>query len=132
MRVRGFRPDLVSYRPSEIPSEVEPEVDLWIECKKVKISKLKTLAQYLPFSQIYWFHLDHMLRKKRIDLEGLSEIEIIGVNITKRDLAILENSLITQSPIWNVKQDGGSNITITTLNSEICIEFINIKTKSDH
>ncbi len=122
-RYRGFKPDLVAFKNPEIPQEVNPEIDIWIECKEVKIAKLQTLARYLSSSRICWFHLNHIMSRK---LEGFLEstnVEQIGVDMNNKNQSLLERSLLTQSPVWSIEDYEHSHLTIATLNSQIDIQF---------
>ncbi|MHA1995915.1 MAG: hypothetical protein ACW97Z_15365 [Candidatus Hodarchaeales archaeon] len=122
-RYRGFKPDLVAFKQPEVPQEVNPEIDIWIECKEVKISKLQTLARYLSSSRICWFHLNHIMSRK---LEGFTEsmnVELIGVELNNKNQSLLERSLLTQSPVWSIEDYEHSHLTIATLNWRIDIRF---------
>ncbi len=126
-RYRDFKPDLVSFKKPENPREVTSEVDIWIECKKVKISKLSTLVRYLPSASIYWFHLSQIITRKMKNEEVPPKVKLIGIEITKKDLALLESSILTQSPSWSVHRYEHSQFIIDTLHSEIHIKFQNIR-----
>ena len=129
-RFRGFRPDLVAFKNPEIPNEITPDIDTWIECKKVKISKLKKLARYLPTSHIYWFHLNHYITKKMATILDSKNVKLVEVQMTQKDLSQLGNSLLKQSPTWNVEQSKDSQMIIGILDHEFIIEFHVIKSSS--
>jgi len=125
-RYRGFKPDLVAFKNPENPQDENPEIDIWIECKKVKISKLKTLSRYLPSSRIYWFHVNHVVSRKIEKLMDSTHVELIDVNLNKNNLALLERSLLTQTPIWHVLFYEHSNMTIDVLNKRLKIKYQNL------
>ncbi len=122
-RYRRFKPDLIAFKNPEIPQEMNSDIDIWIECKKVKISKLKKLARYLPTSKIYWFHLNHNITRKMKPILDSKNVELVEVRMRRKDQTRLENSLLNHSPIWNVKQYEPSQVIISTLNNEINVEF---------
>jgi hypothetical protein len=122
-RFRGFKPDLVAFKNPEIPQEVKPDIDIWIECKKVKISKLKKLARYLPTATIYWFHHNHHLSPKTESILTSRNIELVETKMTRKDQSFLENTLLTQFPLWKVKSYEHSQVIIGTLDKEIMVEY---------
>ncbi|MFW9996818.1 MAG: hypothetical protein ACFFD4_32550 [Candidatus Odinarchaeota archaeon] len=105
-RFRRFKPDLISFRESEIPGISEPRaVDTWIECKNVKIDKLLKLSRYLPNCGIYWFNTVNFFqqfldtfRKKKLKIK--SNVHLIGVKIEPKFLEQLYSSLYSRKVSW--------------------------------
>ncbi|PWI48685.1 hypothetical protein CEE45_05595 [Candidatus Heimdallarchaeota archaeon B3_Heim] len=124
-RYRRFKPDLVAFRNPEIPHEMKPEIDIWIECKKVKLSKLMKLARSLPSTKIYWFHLNHYIKRK-LKTKAFSDstnVKLIGVTLNRMNQTFVERSLLSQHPIWRVQQTKNSQLQISILNSKIDVDF---------
>ncbi|MFX0095484.1 MAG: hypothetical protein ACFFBD_27355 [Candidatus Hodarchaeota archaeon] len=96
-----YRPDLISWRPSEIPTQITMVPDVWVECKYVKIEKLIRLGHQFPNSKIYWFHkYNHFLKQK----ENLPpNINLIGVETIDNTWNHLEYNLTSKRPYWRFK-----------------------------
>ncbi|MFX1513580.1 MAG: hypothetical protein ACFFCQ_13430 [Promethearchaeota archaeon] len=105
-RYRKYRPDLISFKEPEIPLETEREVNLWIECKKVKLRKLIKLGRTLPYSNIFWFqkfeilnrNLNNVFSKRKYPLP--TNIHLIGIKLNNETWNILQSSLFIKHPSW--------------------------------
>jgi hypothetical protein len=106
-RYHNFRPDLIVWRKGEISSE-EFVPDLWIECKKVKLSKILKLARGLSRTSIVWFHkiyslekvLNSVQRKQKYKLPV--NVQLIGINASTQTWNYLSESFNLKHPYWRV------------------------------
>ena len=123
---RRYKPDLIAFRVPEIPHETEPEVNIWVECKKVKSSKLKKLSRYLPSSEIYWFHtyptLLKVIKTKKVAFS--TNIHLIGIELNHKNRLHLENSLLKQKLVWKILQITDERLEITIQGKASEIHFI--------
>jgi hypothetical protein len=107
----GYKPDLVSFVPSEIPRRLEKNVGTWVECKDVKIKKLVKLAKSLPRSKIFWFNIEgyfHNLLKSakiRKKLSKFSNLFLIGIKGKEKDITFLANTLTKKNIGWIIRQE---------------------------
>lgn len=106
IRVRGYRPDLVAFRPPAISGRADPELDLWVECKQVGFDKLQKLARYRPHARLVWVHharyFDRVLasRQARRHHIKLRALHLVGLAIPARFEAHLRETLATRTPHW--------------------------------
>ncbi|MFX0013188.1 MAG: hypothetical protein ACFFB2_02915 [Promethearchaeota archaeon] len=101
-----YRPDLIAWGRSEIPTKEEWIPSMWIECKHVKIKKLIKLSRAFPFSNIVWFHLMRPLAKV---LEGIqskqylfSNVQLIGIKTLDKNWDSLKESINLKQPQWGI------------------------------
>jgi hypothetical protein len=124
-RYRRYKPDLIAFKEPEIPHEIHPDVYLWVECKKVKISKLKKIGRYLPSSEIYWFHtystLLKIVKTKKVVLP--TNIHLIGVETETKNRLHLENSLLKQQIIWKIIKITNKRLVISSRNFTSTIHY---------
>jgi hypothetical protein len=105
-RFLGYKPDLISFIPSDIPRRLEKEVGIWVECKDVKIKKLKKLASSLPRSKIFWFNIEryfHNLLKStkiRKQLNKFDNLYLIGITGKAKDIKFLTDTLTKKNLSW--------------------------------
>ncbi len=125
IRVNRYRPDLVSWRESEIPTKLEKIPDLWIECKQVKIKKLSKLSRTLPLSKIVWVHTFQSLSrvmnnaKSKIKYQLTSNVHMIGIDASPVTWNSLEESISTKSLRWEVTLHEKNFMTIFTSSKSI-------------
>ncbi|MHA2504213.1 MAG: hypothetical protein ACXAE3_15245 [Candidatus Kariarchaeaceae archaeon] len=109
-RHHGYRPDLLAMRPHPDPKIVEDEIDLWVECKQVKLAKLDDLVRYCN-APIYWFHtLRHLKRavlpRSLKKFKRLSKVVMIGISEETR---VLEQYLDAE---WVILTDDDGNLQV--------------------
>lgn len=129
-RFSKFRPDLLSWRESEIPAKEEKIPDIWIECKKVKYKKLLKLSKSLPNSKIVWINTLQSLKqvtsktKTRSKIKKASNIQLIGIDTLMEAWKSLEASISTKQNKWMVTLPERNLMTVTIENQvEITLQF---------
>ncbi|MHA2203659.1 MAG: hypothetical protein ACW991_08210 [Candidatus Hodarchaeales archaeon] len=130
-RLNRFKPDLISWRKPEIPTKEKLIPELWIECKQVKLKKLKKLSRALPLSQIIWIHSKQSLtriirniqsRKRRYSL--VSNVQVIGIETSKSNWEALEESINIKKPQWGINRHSNTLMKINVRASDpIPLEF---------
>ncbi|MFX1253511.1 MAG: hypothetical protein ACFFCZ_18015 [Promethearchaeota archaeon] len=105
-----YRPDLISWRQPEIPTQVELVPDLWIECKHVKINKLIKLGREFSNSKIYWFHKFKYFERRKEELP--QNVYLIGVEAASNVWDLLKDSLFFKGPYWRFTCDGKDPKTV--------------------
>lgn len=129
-RFRRYKPDLLKLRGSDVPNQITPEVDTWVECKQVSVDKLVKLARYLPAAEIYWFHTAHhfetLLRdpKHRRPLKKAKNLSLIGIDLTREFSTHLQDELAQKNPHWDVIP-GNKGLEIRTPTTHSWIEYRN-------
>lgn len=125
-RLNRFKPDLISWRQPEIPTKEELIPDLWIECKHVKLKKLKKLSRALPLSQIIWIHSKQPLTRtnkniqsKKVRHSFTSNIQLIGIRTSKSNWKFLEESIDTKKPQWGINRHSNTLMVINVRGSNI-------------
>jgi uncharacterized protein YaeQ len=127
-RFLGYKPDLISFVPSEIPRRMEKNVGTWVECKDVKIKKLIKLAKSLPRSKIFWFNIEryfHTLLKSASISKRLSKFNnlfLIGIKGKEKDIKFLANTLTKKNMSWVVRQEK-ARLEITSKTWRKTIQF---------
>ncbi|MHA2327677.1 MAG: hypothetical protein ACXACR_04085 [Candidatus Hodarchaeales archaeon] len=105
-RVNRYRPDLIAWGKSEIPTKEERTPNLWIECKHVKIKKLIKLSRALPFSDVVWIHLVRPLTRTIEAIQSrhrlASNVHLIGIETSNRNWESLEESINIKQPHWRI------------------------------
>ncbi|MHA2243810.1 MAG: hypothetical protein ACXADY_02485 [Candidatus Hodarchaeales archaeon] len=119
-RLNRYRPDLIAWRESEIPTKEELIPDLWIECKHVKFKKLIKLGRALPLSNVVWIHTMHSLcrtidniKSKRVKNQLPSNVQVIGIETSNLNWKSLEESVNTHHLQWKVTRNPRNSIEIT-------------------
>jgi hypothetical protein len=131
-RFRKYKPDLISFKPSEIPNRLEKEVKIWVECKKVALKKLKGLVNSLPHSEIYWFHKEtyfqKVLKSSKVKnkLRGLTNLNLIGIKSQKYPIDSLALELGGKNPGWMLKRLD-THLKLTTDILKEIVTFSSIK-----
>lgn len=118
-RINRFKPDLIAWRKSEIPTEEKLIPDIWIECKHVKLKKLKKLSRILPLSQIVWMHskqsltqiIKNLQPRKVKDLLALN-VQLIGITTSKQNWKSLEESIDRKKPQWEINRHSKDKMMI--------------------
>ena len=127
-RYRRYKPDLIAFKEPEIPHGLQPDVHIWVECKKVKISKLKKIGRYLPSSEIYWFHSYSTLLKivntKKVVLP--TNIQLIGVEMDRKIRLHLESSILKQQIFWKITKITKKRLEITTKGFFSVVNYISL------
>jgi hypothetical protein len=109
-KFRKYKPDLISFSPSEIPRRMTQEIDLWIECKKLSIKKLIKLSHNLPHSKIYWFHTQKAFQKIlsnikiKLKLKALKNLKLIGVTSKYNPFKSLAIELGKKNQAWQLQR----------------------------
>ncbi len=124
-RLYKYRPDLVSWRESEIPTKEEKIPDLWIECKHVKYKKLLKLSRALPHSKIIWMHTLRSLKrtisntKTKTKLQRASNVQLIGIDTLMETWKSLEESISTKQNQWMVTLHERNLMTVSVEDQSI-------------
>ncbi|MFX0207029.1 MAG: hypothetical protein ACFFDT_13660, partial [Candidatus Hodarchaeota archaeon] len=124
-RVNRFRPDLIAWTKSEIPTEEKPIPDLWIECKQVKLKKLEKLSRLLPFTQIIWINSKQSLNRTLNNLHSRrkkifpSNVQMIGIMTSKDNWESLIESINPKKPQWRVNRHSKELLVINVTRTEI-------------
>ena len=130
-RLSRFKPDLIAWRKSEIPTQENLIPDLWIECKHVKLKKLRKLSRILPFSQIVWIHSKQSLsrtlkiiqsKKKNRNLN--SNVQMIGIEASEADWESLMDSINVKKLHWGVRRQSNDRMEINTRESDNSISLV--------
>ena len=130
-RLSRFKPDLIAWRKSEIPTQENLIPDLWIECKHVKLKKLRKLSRILPFSQIVWIHSKQSLsrtlkiiqsKKKNRNLN--SNVQMIGIEASEADWESLMDSINAKKLHWGVRRQSNDRMEINTRESDNSISLV--------
>ena len=130
-RLNRFKPDLIAWRKSEIPTQENLVPDLWIECKHVKLKKLRKLSRKLPFSQIVWIHSKQSLtrtlkniqsRKKSIFLS--SNVQLIGIETSETNWESLKDSINVKKLHWGVLRHSSDRMVINIRETGIPISLV--------
>ncbi|MFX0174415.1 MAG: hypothetical protein ACFE9L_21260 [Candidatus Hodarchaeota archaeon] len=106
-RYRNYRPDLIVWRKGEISSE-DLVPDLWIECKRVKLSKIFKLARGLTRTMIVWIHKLHSLEKVLKSVQRKQKykppvnVQLIGINASAHTWNYLSESFSLKLPHWRI------------------------------
>ncbi len=129
-KFRNYRPDLLVFGKSEIPSDLSEVVDIWVECKTTSIKKMQRLSRYLPNSKLYWFHTNSYFqaimrtKKSRSQLKELKNLNLIGIKVNKIMLRSIQEELKLKRLSWIIKhKDEG--VEITGAHFKGLVEFIN-------
>lgn len=118
-RFNRYKPDLISWKESEIPTKEELIPDLWIECKAVKLKKLIRLSKALPLSTIIWIHFlkplsrtvkNFQSKKKKYNLA--SNLKLIGIETSNNNQVFLGGSIDAKYLQWEVTQQARNSIDI--------------------
>ncbi|MFX1506877.1 MAG: hypothetical protein ACFFDC_12305 [Promethearchaeota archaeon] len=125
-RVNRFRPDLIAWTKSEIPTEEKPIPDLWIECKQVKLKKLERLSRILPFTQIIWINSKQSLTRTLKNLHSRrrkkdfpSNVQLIGISTSKDSWESLIESINEKKPQWRINRHSKELLVIDVTGTEI-------------
>ncbi len=124
-RLYKYRPDLMSWRESEIPTKEEKIPDLWIECKQVKLKKLLKLSRTLPLSEIVWIHTFQSLNRtinnvrSQIKYKLASNVHLIGIDASPVTWNSLEESISTKSLRWEINLHEKNSMKIFTSSKSI-------------
>jgi hypothetical protein len=124
-RFHRYRPDLVNFQQSEIPSENKMIPKLWVECKQVKIKKLIRLGKMLPYSKIVWISKYYSLNKAIKAIRNKKKIQLplnvhpIGVKLSIQDESDLSKSFTNKPIKWNIIRKNESNLLISVNSAEI-------------
>ncbi len=125
-RVNRFKPDLIAWRQPEIPTKDKLIPDLWIECKHVKLKKLKKLSRALPLSQIIWIHSKQSLTRTIKNIKSKNErdflasnIQLIGIETSKTNWESLEESIDIKKPLWGINRHSNTSMMINVRASNI-------------
>ena len=108
IRTNRYKPDLIAWTKSEIPTEEKPIPDLWIECKHVKLKKLQNLSRILPFTQIIWIHSKQALTRTLKNSHSRrgnffpSNVQLIGITTSKDNWDSLIHCINEKMPRWRV------------------------------
>ncbi|MFX1517410.1 MAG: hypothetical protein ACFFC6_13985 [Promethearchaeota archaeon] len=130
-RLSRFKPDLIAWRKSEIPTQENLIPDLWIECKHVKLKKLRKLSRMLPFSQIVWIHSKQSLsrtlkiiqsKKKCMNLN--SNVQLIGIETSEASWESLMDSINVKKLHWGVRRQSNDRMEINTRESDNSISLV--------
>ncbi len=118
-RFNRYKPDLISWKKSEIPTKDELIPDLWIECKAVKIKKLIKLSQALPLSTVVWIHFLQplsrtikIIQSKKKKYKLASNIQLIGVETSNKNQISLGESIDADYLQWKITQQARGSIEI--------------------
>ena len=118
-RLNRYKPDLIVWRESEIPIKEELIPDLWIECKAVKLKKLIKLSRALPYSKVVWIHLLQPLsriiknfKSRKTKNQLTSNVQLIGIETSRRNWIFLEESIETNHLQWVVTQQAIDSMEI--------------------
>ncbi len=122
-RHHGYRPDLLKLRPHPDPKVMEEEIDLWVECKQVKLSKLDDLVRYCN-APVYWFHtLRHLKRavlpRSMKKFKRLSKVSMIGITEKTR---LLEQHL-DQEWVVQTTYEGHIEVFVASELDPISVDF---------
>jgi len=108
-RLNRFKPDLIAWRKPEIPAQEKLVPDLWIECKHVKLKKLRKLSRILPFSQIVWIHSKQSLARTLKNIQSMkksmhlsSNVHLIGIETSEANWESLKDSIHVKKLQWGV------------------------------
>lgn len=106
-RFKRYKPDLIAFKETELIPLDGNNINLWIECKKVKLKKLLKLSRNLPKSRIYWFHRfdffegvkKTLLRKKVVQQHN---IFLIGIEYDHQVHEEFTQALFDKQSHWTV------------------------------
>ncbi|MFX0053215.1 MAG: hypothetical protein ACFE8U_18215 [Candidatus Hermodarchaeota archaeon] len=125
-RLNRFKPDLISWRPPEIPTQEKQIPDLWIECKHVKLKKLKKLSRALPLSQIVWINSAQSLTRTIKSIQSnkispilASNIQLLGVETSKQNWESLQESIIRKKAQWGINKHSNNSMKINVRASDL-------------
>ncbi|UCG01801.1 MAG: hypothetical protein JSW11_19620 [Candidatus Heimdallarchaeota archaeon] len=118
-RLNRYKPDLIAWRKSEIPTKEKLIPDLWIECKNVKLKKLSKLSRLLPFSEIIWVNSKQLLTRTIKSIQSkkqreilASNVQLIGIETSKQSWESLEDSINVKKPEWKINRHSNTSMVI--------------------
>ncbi|MFX1282926.1 MAG: hypothetical protein ACFFB5_04690 [Promethearchaeota archaeon] len=118
-----YKPDLISWQKSEIPTKEELIPDLWIECKAVNLKKLIRLSHAFPQSSIVWMHSLQPLSRTVRNIESKNakyrlalNLHFIGIETAHKNWILLEESMENRHIQWVATQPIRNSIMIEIKN----------------
>ncbi|MFW9904583.1 MAG: hypothetical protein ACFFFH_09645 [Candidatus Thorarchaeota archaeon] len=129
-RLNRFKPDLIAWRNSEIPTQEKQVPDLWIECKHVKLKKLRKLSRMLPFSRIVWINSKQSLARTLKNIQTkksmylCSNVQLIGILTSEANWALLKDSINLKKLHWRVNRHSSDGMEIIVRESDSPISLV--------